>query len=93
MAVQTFTVYDMITRGALVHGDAPAIVHGEREISFREFRRRVDALAGGLGLDALRSALDRLVASAPTAVDRGRPRLWVDRSFAARGSGMRSSFQ
>jgi acyl-CoA synthetase (AMP-forming)/AMP-acid ligase II len=48
VAVQSFTVYDMIARGALVHGDAPAIIHGDREISFREFRRRVDALAGGL---------------------------------------------
>jgi acyl-CoA synthetase (AMP-forming)/AMP-acid ligase II len=48
MAVQSFTVYDMIARGALVHGDAPALLHGEGEVSFREFRRRVDALAGGL---------------------------------------------
>ncbi|MDQ3107116.1 MAG: selenocysteine-specific translation elongation factor, partial [Actinomycetota bacterium] len=46
----------------------------------------VDALAGR-GLDALRSALDRLVASTPAAIDRGRLRLWVDRSFAAKGSG------
>ncbi|HEY1634382.1 MAG TPA: selenocysteine-specific translation elongation factor [Acidimicrobiales bacterium] len=46
----------------------------------------VDA-PGGLGVDALRHALDRLLVSTPTAVDRGRPRLWVDRSFSARGSG------
>jgi selenocysteine-specific elongation factor len=49
----------------------------------------VDAPAG-VGLDGpggLRAALDRLLAVTPTAVDRGRPRLWVDRSFAARGSG------
>ena len=46
----------------------------------------VDAPAG-LGLDALGGALDDLLASTPTAIDRDRPRLWVDRVFAARGSG------
>jgi selenocysteine-specific elongation factor len=38
-------------------------------------------------LQELRWALDRLVMSAPPPVDRGRPRLWVDRSFAIRGAG------
>ncbi|HWG75082.1 MAG TPA: SelB C-terminal domain-containing protein [Acidimicrobiales bacterium] len=46
----------------------------------------VDAPAG-VGLDDLLAAVDRMVAAAPTALDRGRPRLWVDRSFVARGSG------
>jgi selenocysteine-specific elongation factor len=46
----------------------------------------VDALAG-VGVDALRTALDDLLAATPTAEDRGRPRLWVDRVFAAKGSG------
>jgi selenocysteine-specific elongation factor len=46
----------------------------------------VDAPAGH-GLDALRAALDRLVEVVPTAADLGRPRLWVDRSFAAVGAG------
>jgi selenocysteine-specific elongation factor len=41
----------------------------------------------GVGVSELRDALDRLLATTPTALDRGRPRLWVDRSFAARGSG------
>ncbi len=44
----------------------------------------VDALAG-LGLDDLRAALAELLAGLPEAKDRGRARLWVDRSFAARG--------
>src|SRR5206468_11677578 len=48
MSVHGFTVYDMIARGALVHGDAPAIIQGERQLSFREFQRQVDVLAGGL---------------------------------------------
>ncbi len=41
----------------------------------------------GRGLDELRAALDELVGSTPAAADRGRPRLWVDRVFAAKGSG------
>lgn len=41
----------------------------------------------GIGLDELRSTLDALLATTPTARDRGRPRLWIDRVFAARGAG------
>jgi selenocysteine-specific elongation factor len=41
----------------------------------------------GIGIAALRSALDRLVVVTPPAPDRARPRLWVDRSFAIRGAG------
>ncbi len=41
----------------------------------------------GVGLEELRAALDRLLAATPVSVDRGRPRLWVDRVFAAKGSG------
>lgn len=41
----------------------------------------------GQGLDALRSALDDLVASLPTPDRDARMRLWVDRSFSVRGSG------
>jgi long-chain acyl-CoA synthetase len=48
MGVHGFTVYDMIERGAIVHGSTPALIEGERQLSFREFRDRVDALAGGL---------------------------------------------
>jgi len=48
MPAHAFTIYDMIATGALAHGDAPAVIHGERALSFREFRRRVDALAAGL---------------------------------------------
>src|SRR5581483_4912521 len=41
----------------------------------------------GRGLSELRVALDAMLAAAPLAVDRGRPRLWVDRVFAAKGAG------
>jgi selenocysteine-specific elongation factor len=46
----------------------------------------VDAVAG-IGLDDLRAALAALLAELPEPADRKRARLWVDRSFAARGSG------
>jgi selenocysteine-specific elongation factor len=40
-----------------------------------------------LGLGDLVEAIDELVAETPAASDRGRARLWIDRSFAAKGSG------
>ncbi len=46
----------------------------------------IDSLSGA-GLDDLRAALDVLVADTPPAADRERPRLWIDRVFAAKGSG------
>lgn len=41
----------------------------------------------GIGVQTLREALDRLAATTPRAADEGRPRLWVDRAFAAKGAG------
>ena len=41
----------------------------------------------GAGLDDLRAALATLVRTTPAATDRHRPRLWIDRVFAAKGSG------
>jgi selenocysteine-specific elongation factor len=41
----------------------------------------------GRGVEDLRVALDHLLATTPASVDRQRPRLWVDRVFAAKGSG------
>jgi selenocysteine-specific elongation factor len=46
----------------------------------------VDARAG-VGLDVMRAALDRLTEQTPEPVDRSRPRMWIDRSFAIRGAG------
>jgi selenocysteine-specific elongation factor len=45
----------------------------------------VDAPAG-TGVETLRTALDRMLATTPFAADNARPRLWVDREFAAKGS-------
>jgi selenocysteine-specific elongation factor len=41
----------------------------------------------GVGLAELRHSLEQLVADTPSAQDRSRPRLWIDRVFAAKGSG------
>ncbi len=41
----------------------------------------------GLGLQALTLALDKVVETESLAEGRGRPRLWVDRSFSIRGAG------
>ena len=41
----------------------------------------------GTGMDSLVAELDDLLAVTPTAADRDRPRLWVDRAFAIKGSG------
>ncbi len=46
----------------------------------------VDSISGR-GLDDLCAALDTLLDTTPEAVDHGRPRLWIDRAFAAKGSG------
>ena len=45
------------------------------------------AANAGVGLDNLRAELATLVATTPGAADRRRARLWVDRVFAAKGSG------
>src|SRR5499427_2949394 len=48
MGAHELTVYDTIVRGASLRGEAPAVIQGERTLSFGELQRRVDALAGGL---------------------------------------------
>jgi acyl-CoA synthetase (AMP-forming)/AMP-acid ligase II len=48
LTVHALTVYDLITRGDAVHGDATAVIQGDRSLSFRQLRRRVDQLAAGL---------------------------------------------
>ncbi len=45
-----------------------------------------DAITGS-GVSELKNELDNLLARTPTAVDLQRPRLWVDRAFAIKGSG------
>lgn len=40
-----------------------------------------------MGLHELARALDTVLAATPEAADRGRPRLWIDRSFVLQGTG------
>ena len=44
-------------------------------------------VVGGLGIDDLRAGLDDLLDRTPASADHRRPRLWIDRAFAARGAG------
>ncbi len=46
----------------------------------------VDAI-DGIGVDDLRVGLDRLLDETPESADTKRPRLWIDRSFSAKGAG------
>lgn len=81
-----------LTKVDLVDDDHLALAHmvidDSVRGSFLENAETVEVSATtGTGIDELRAALDRLVAHTPAALDRQRPKLWVDRSFAARGSG------
>lgn len=63
-------------------------VADEVEGTFLEDAQVVEVdVPAGRGVDELRAALDALLATTPAATDRDRPRLWVDRAFAAKGSG------
>ena len=48
MGAQAFTIYDLLARGAALHGDAPALIQGTRQWSFRQLVERADRLAAGL---------------------------------------------
>src|SRR5262249_59226342 len=48
MGAQAFTVYDMLARGVELSPDAPALIQGPRQWSFRQLRERADSLAAGL---------------------------------------------
>ena len=81
-----------LTKVGLVDDETRELAHmevdDEVQGTFLEGAEVVEVdVPGGLGVEELRDALDRLLASTPDSVDRGRPRLWVDRVFAAKGSG------
>src|SRR5436309_11893224 len=48
MGAQAFTVYDLLARGAALYRDAPALIQGTRQWSFRQLLERADRLASGL---------------------------------------------
>jgi selenocysteine-specific elongation factor len=85
---------------ALTHAagvDAARIDGVQREIAARVAGTFLEGapivpvdVPGGIGLDGpdgLRTVLDAMVSAVPPALDRDRPRLWIDRSFAIRGAG------
>jgi acyl-CoA synthetase (AMP-forming)/AMP-acid ligase II len=49
MGAQAFTIYDMVARGAALYRDAPALIQGPQQWSFRQLLERADSLAAGLG--------------------------------------------
>ena len=49
MDAQAFTIYDMMARGAALYRDAPALIQGTQQWSFRQLLERADSLAAGLG--------------------------------------------
>lgn len=82
----------VITKSDLVDAETLEIAHlevGEHVdgTTLAEFEVVTCAASRGEGLDDVRAALDRALAAAPGARDVGRPRLWVDRVFAAKGAG------
>jgi len=42
---KTFTLYDLLLRGALISPDRPAVIHGDREISYRQLLPLVESVA------------------------------------------------
>src|SRR5881296_2980383 len=48
MDARDFTVYDLLLRGASLHRDAPAVIQGAQQWSFRQLLERADRLAAGL---------------------------------------------
>lgn len=84
-----------LTHAALVDEDTLALAREEvadhTAGTFLEGARvvpvDVPAGTGTEGPGGLRAALDEMVRAVPAAPDRGRPRLWVDRSFAIHGAG------
>ena len=79
-----------LTKTDLVDDDSQAIASVKQHVrsTFLEHAPIISvSVLDANTLDVLRSALTSLVASLPPVVNTNRPRIWVDRSFAAKGSG------
>src|ERR1700754_3348936 len=61
-------VQDLVHRAAWEFGDAPAIVEGERTVSFREFEERTNRLPNAL-LDRGLRAGDRVAVVLPNCIE------------------------
>lgn len=79
----------VVTRSDLADPTATLADAGERLAASSLGRCEAVAVSArtGAGMDDLREALGRLVASLPAPVTGPRLRLWVDRSFTIKGSG------
>jgi selenocysteine-specific elongation factor len=75
-----------ITKAALVDDETLEIVQLEVAERIGWPVVVVDSVLGR-GLDDVRTTLDSVLQNAPAPRDVGRPRLWVDRVFAAKGAG------
>jgi selenocysteine-specific elongation factor len=75
-----------LTKASLVDDDTRALVQLEVEERLSWPVVAVDSITRE-GVADVASALDAVLANAPPPRDDGRPRLWVDRVFAAKGSG------
>jgi selenocysteine-specific elongation factor len=75
-----------LTKADLVDDDTLTLARLEIEERIQWPLVVVDS-ASGRGIDDMRTALDTLLHTVPPPRDTGRPRLWVDRVFAARGAG------
>ncbi len=81
-----------LTKVGLVDDDLRELAHLDIEehveATFLEGAPIIDVDAvDSVGVEDLRAGIDEMLASTPTAEDRQRPRLWIDRVFAAKGSG------
>jgi len=75
-----------LTKASLVDADSLALARLDLEERTGWPVVAVDSV-DGRGLDDVRAALDAVLRDAPAPRDAGRPRLWVDRVFAAKGAG------
>lgn len=74
--------------GADQIGDVRAQVRRElAETGLHDAPMVAAAAVDGTGMDAVRGALDDVLAGVPDAAESGRLRLWVDRSFSVTGAG------
>jgi len=88
-----------VTRGVIAMTKADLVDDDWRSLQEMDIRDRVAGTfladepivavssVTGDGLDTLRAELESLVRRTPSADDRQRPRVWIDRVFAAKGSG------
>jgi selenocysteine-specific elongation factor len=75
-----------LTKADLVDADTIELLQLELEERVGWPAVIVDSITGR-GIDDVRARLDDVLRDAPAPRDRGRPRVWIDRVFAAKGAG------